>query len=129
MPMKILIVDDEPHILDVLLVLLNSQGFTTVTATNGQQALKKLKVAPYSVVITDLKMPIMDGVELIKKIRHLGFTLPIVVSAGHMDETLKPMLEKYNINAFLHKPYGIQAVLDTLHNIRSTHIIRDKIAV
>ncbi len=66
---KILIVDDDPDVCFVLKKLLERKGHEAVTSLNGLEALKCLERSPFDVVITDLIMPEMDGIELITKMR------------------------------------------------------------
>ncbi len=66
---KILIVDDDPDVCFVLKKLLERKGHEAVTSLNGLEALKCLERSPFDVVITDLIMPEMDGIELIMKMR------------------------------------------------------------
>ncbi len=61
---KVLIVDDEPHIIRVLRLSLSRRGYTVDIARNGEEALKKLENCTYDVVITDIQMPRMNGLEL-----------------------------------------------------------------
>ena len=66
---KILIVDDDPDICFILKKLLERKGHEAVTSLNGHEAMKCLELSPFDVVITDLIMPEMDGIELIMKMR------------------------------------------------------------
>ncbi len=66
---KILIVDDDPDIGFILKKLLERKGHEAVTSLNGNEAMKCLELNPFDVVITDLIMPEMDGIELIMKMR------------------------------------------------------------
>ncbi len=66
---KILIVDDDPDICFILKKFLERKGHETVTSLNGHEAMKCLELSPFDVVITDLLMPEMDGIELIMKMR------------------------------------------------------------
>lgn len=81
---KVLAVDDEPAILQVYITLLNFNGYKALKANNGQEAWKVIQTDIPEVVITDLAMPIMDGVELIEKIRSDSrlCEIPIVVISG-----------------------------------------------
>jgi len=69
---EILIVDDEPRLLRVLRLGLPEHGFNVLTASNGQEALKFLFDKKIDVIVTDIRMPVMDGVELIYEMERLG---------------------------------------------------------
>ena len=80
---KILVVDDEPLICDLLHDALRSKGYTVVTASNGQEALDMLRRNIIAAVITDVKMPKMSGVVLLKRIRELFPSIPVVVITAY----------------------------------------------
>jgi two-component system response regulator PilR (NtrC family) len=67
MPAKILIVDDEKVIRESLELFLREEGYKAESAADGEEAINKIKASDYDVVITDLKMPKLDGIELMKK--------------------------------------------------------------
>jgi two-component system NtrC family sensor kinase len=68
-PLRVLSVDDEPVILDLVVDALGREGHTIDTASSGREALVKLEKAPYDVIVLDLKMPDMDGKQLFHEIR------------------------------------------------------------
>jgi two-component system, OmpR family, KDP operon response regulator KdpE len=75
---RVLVVDDEPQITRVLKTVLSSQGYQVRTAAEGESALTNFKEWSPELVITDLYMPHMDGVELCRRIREVS-TVPIIV--------------------------------------------------
>ena len=91
--MSILIVEDNPVNARLLSLMLQEQGYQTVTAENGKDALKKIsEIADVQLIITDYLMPEMDGLEFIVKVRALPTFnhAPILVSSAHGDlETVK----------------------------------------
>ncbi|MCD6562134.1 MAG: diguanylate cyclase [Deltaproteobacteria bacterium] len=103
-----LIVDDEEPIRDALSGMLKHIGFQVDSASNGMDALKKLKEHTYTFVVTDICMPEMDGLELILKIKEAKIDVCIIAMTGYFREY------KYNdvINAgatdFINKPFGIE---------------------
>ena len=68
---NILVVDDEESVLSALASILSAEGYQTSTATNGVEALEQIKDKAFDLVFTDLKMPEMDGLELIKEVSQL----------------------------------------------------------
>jgi DNA-binding NtrC family response regulator len=68
---KILIIDDEPDIVEVLVARLEAMGFYAVGYTKARKALDELKKDTFSVLITDLKMPEMDGMEVLKEAKKI----------------------------------------------------------
>ena len=83
-PRRILIVDDERLAAEALAEYLESKGYRTATCANGLEALDFLSREHCDVVITDVRMPVMGGDELIRRIRPSWPTLPIIVVTGHV---------------------------------------------
>ena len=113
---RLLLVDDEPIILELLQRQLDLRGFTTKIATSGHEALDTLSSFPIDIVVTDIKMPGMDGMELLKNVRKNYPDQEIIMVTGHgdMDTALEAMrLGAYN---FLTKPVGVSELVATLDN-------------
>ena len=85
---RVLVVDDEPQITRVLKTVLNSQGYDVRTAADGESALAGFKEWSPELVITDLYMPHMDGVELCRRIREVS-SVPIIVLSVKGEERTK----------------------------------------
>ena len=104
--MKILICEDEEIMLTALEFRLQRQGFEVVLAENGKQALEKVKTETPDLIVADIMMPHISGLELIDHIRKdMGSSLPIIViSALEHDETV---LEAFRLGAsdFITKPF------------------------
>ena len=73
----ILVVDDEPKICSFIEVLLRREGYRVDSALSADQAIEKVKQTEYQLVITDLKMPGMDGFQLVKQLREINYDLPL----------------------------------------------------
>ncbi len=82
---RILLVDDNKFGLLARKALLEEQGYKVTTAMEGLEALERFTETPYDIVITDYKMPRMNGLELIGHIRQLAPTTPIVLISGYAD--------------------------------------------
>lgn len=108
----ILVVDDEPAILDLLTTLLSDEGYQVLSAVDGAAALEGLKREAVDVVITDGMMPRLDGEALIRAMRARPETreVPVIfVSAA-----VTPLLEGLEPWWFLPKPFDLEVVLDTV---------------
>lgn len=79
----ILIVDDEKNYPLILSSVLEDEGFETLTANSGQAALETLKSSAVDLVLTDMKMPVMDGIQLLEKIKDKDPDLPIIMMTAH----------------------------------------------
>ena len=108
--MRILVVDDEAQITRVLRAALQSHGYEVSTAHNGVEALTLYLESPPDLVITDLSMPEMDGVELTREIRQRAST-PIIVVSVRNQESVKIQALDEGADDYITKPFGIQELL------------------
>ncbi|NNF99087.1 MAG: sigma-54-dependent Fis family transcriptional regulator [Desulfobacteraceae bacterium] len=79
----ILIVDDEKNYPLILSAVLDEEGFETLTANSGQEALERLNDSDIDLVLTDMKMPVMDGIELLEHIKKKDAELPVIMMTAH----------------------------------------------
>ena len=79
---RILVIDDEPTALEVLRRILEVEGYKVVTAINGQDGLEQFKETPCDLVITDMVMPIKDGLQTILDLRKVEPNLPVIAVSG-----------------------------------------------
>ncbi len=102
---RILAVDDEPVVLDSFRKILVLAGFSVDTVESGPEALTLLRAHPYDFLFTDLKMPVMDGVEVVKAARHLRPDLDVVVITGY--GTIETAVETMQFGAvdYVQKPF------------------------
>jgi two-component system, NtrC family, response regulator len=89
----ILIVDDEKNYPLILSAVLEEEGFETLTANSGQEALNTLSHADVDLVLTDMKMPAMDGIELLEHIKRKDWELPVIMMTAHgtVDKAVEAM--------------------------------------
>lgn len=118
-PMKrlILVVDDEPVIQRVIDIILQLSGFDCHTAANGHQALEKLQSNPYEIVITDVNMPGMDGMELLKEVRRNYPNTDVLVISGFLEAEDGAALLQAGASDFLAKPFNAYELTDKITRI------------
>jgi len=109
-PAKILIVDDEVQIIRVLSMACTAQGYRMKSASDGESALNVLKIWPVDLVITDLSMPNMDGVELCRAIRDQS-NVPILVLSVRNNEKTKVEALDAGADDYVTKPFHIDELL------------------
>jgi two-component system KDP operon response regulator KdpE len=107
---RVLVVDDEPQITRVLRTVLTSQGYHVNTVADGQSALASLATWRPNVVLTDLAMPHMDGIELCRRIRAVS-TVPILVLSVKGGESAKVEALDAGADDYLTKPFGTDELL------------------
>ncbi len=122
----ILVVDDERSIQESLTMILEYEKYSVECASSGPEALEKVKGNGYSVVLLDVKMPGMDGLEVLDAIRQINPDLPVVMISGH--GTIETAVEATKRGAFdfLQKPLDRDKILVTVRNsIERTLLVRD----
>jgi two-component system KDP operon response regulator KdpE len=107
---RVLVVDDEPQITRVLRTVLSSQGYQVRTAAEGEAALTNFTEWRPELVITDLYMPHMDGVELCRRIRAVS-NVPIIVLSVKGEERSKVEALDSGADDYVTKPFGIDELL------------------
>jgi PAS domain S-box-containing protein len=115
MEKKLLVVDDEEGIRKVLSISLSDIGYEVITAENGEQALELFRQETPPIVLTDIKMPGMDGIELLQKIKHENPDTEVIMITGHGDMDLAIKSLKYQAIDFVTKPINDE-VLDIALN-------------
>lgn len=109
--LKILIVDDERYICDLLTDLLKEQAREIESAADGEEALKKLSLKHFNVVVTDVKMPRMDGFTLLKNVKQAHpDTAVVVITAYSQDYSIREALA-LGAEEYLPKPFRSEEVL------------------
>ena len=109
-PFRVLVVDDEPQIRRVLRLALDSQGFDLRVAADGESALDTLRDWPPDLVVTDLSMPGVDGLELCRRIRQTS-AVPIIVLSVKGEERTKVAALDAGADDYVTKPFGMDELL------------------
>ncbi len=116
MTQKILIVDDEPSIREALSGILIDEGFVPVNAETAEQAINILSVEEIDLVLLDIWMPGMDGVEALKQIKKIHPELPVIMISGH--GTIETAVQATKIGAydFFEKPLSYDRIILAINN-------------
>ncbi|MFH1625841.1 MAG: response regulator [Pseudomonadota bacterium] len=124
---RVLIVDDEKSSLDVLEEFLGNVGFSVLTASNGLQAIKSIKAEDLDIVLTDLKMPGADGIEVLKAAKQVNPNIRVVIITGYasLETTLQAIKE--GAYDYITKPFKLEEVAVVLRNVaEKVRLERDK---
>jgi len=113
---SVLIVDDEPSILQSLGGLLTDEGFEVVSATNGYEALKIIDAESPDLVLLDIWMPGIDGIETLKEIKKSHPFLPVIIISGHGTIETAVRATKLGAYNFIEKPLSIDKIIVTINN-------------
>jgi two-component system KDP operon response regulator KdpE len=112
----VLVVDDDPHLLKILKIALQANGYTVTTAPDGQSALLAATQHPLAVIILDLGLPDIDGVEVIRRLRSWTSTPVIVLSARHGSDDKVHALDA-GADDYITKPFGLEELLARLRAV------------
>ena len=103
---NILVVDDEPQITRVLKTTLSSQGYGIRTASDGEEALQAMSEWPPDLIVTDLRMPHMDGLELCREVRKTS-QVPIIVLSVKGEDSIKVQALDAGADDYVTKPFSM----------------------
>ncbi len=115
--MKILLVEDEKDISNALCRILTSAKYDVEAAYDGEQGLELIKSHPYDIIITDIMMPKMDGIELIKAVRAMGNNSPILVLTAKSETDDKVKGLDAGADDYLTKPFSLKEFLARIRSL------------
>jgi excisionase family DNA binding protein len=108
---RVLVVDDEASIRDLLSKTLALAEYDVDLAPDGRAALERLRIAGYDLLITDLKMPGIDGLTVIREARRMKSDLPVVIITGYSTEASAIEAVNLGVSGYLTKPFRVPRVL------------------
>lgn len=122
MAKSILVIDDDELILKTLKRLLTKEGYKITVALNGAKAFSEITQRNFDLIISDIKMPEMDGVEALKKIRaHLILNnrklIPEIIITGYAKEKIYQDALALKAAAYIEKPFDMQPLLEAISNL------------
>jgi DNA-binding NtrC family response regulator len=123
---RILVIDDDEIARDVVVSLLAKEGFSVDSARDGLEGISAVKRSEYHLVITDLKMPGADGIEVLKSVRSLSPSSSVVILTAY--GTLDNALEAMRLGAYdyITKPFKLQELLIVVENAMNRTILREE---
>ncbi len=114
---SILVVDDNKDFADVFCDILKSNKYNAESCYGGEQALKKIKEAPVDIMFIDIRMPGMDGIETLKRIKKIFPETRVIMMTGYsVDEMVHKALEE-DASDIIYKPFEIDKVLSLISQI------------
>jgi PAS domain S-box-containing protein len=122
-----LLIDDEPDILRVLSISLKADGYDVVSAQNGPEGIAAFEKEKPDIVITDIKMPGMDGIEVLKKIKGLNADTEVIIITGHGDIENAIEALKHGASDYINKPIRDEALAIALGRAREKFDIRQQL--
>jgi PAS domain S-box-containing protein len=116
-PARVLVVDDDPSVREFLCFLLEQQGYEVTQAGTGREAIALVKASPVDLLVTDLVMPEIEGLETIQTLRKLQPELLIIAISGYQDGRFLTIASKLGSSATLAKPFSPREFLETVKSV------------
>ncbi len=116
-PHRLLLVDDETDFIAALAERLELRGYGTLTADTGQQALDLLAHEAVDVVVIDMMMPGLSGLQTLERIRQTWPSLPVLLLSGNANQTDADEVLRHGKTAVLVKPVELKVLLEALHTL------------
>lgn len=118
---KVLVVDDEVHILHVLSLKIGRAGYHVVQARDGREALEAAQVERPDLILTDLQMPYLSGIEFCQRLRQIPATasIPAILLTARGHELDQQTLDSAGVHQCIDKPFSPQAILDLVERMLS----------
>lgn len=120
---RILVVDDEPRICHLILEVLVQEGYTVDVSFSGTDALQMIKKYNYHLLITDIEMPGIDGLELIQKVKKQNSDIRAIVITGNSIADVVTWSLRYGIDNHVKKPFNIIELKKVVKQTLCTHKI------
>jgi CheY-like chemotaxis protein len=117
-PCRVLVIDDEPLVRSHVRRLLERHGFSVEDAAGGNAGLETIRRALPDVVLIDMMMPDLDGVEVVRRLRASGVNVPIVLCSGNLDAARERGLDPASVQGMLQKPFDRDELLEAIDRAR-----------
>jgi len=116
---RVLVVDDQEDIRFLLESILLDKGFQVDMARDGGEAWSLLNrpSSRYDLIITDNKMPVLTGIELVRKVREIHYPVRIIALSGNLTPATSGDFQRLNVDRILHKPCPINVILSTVDSV------------
>lgn len=115
--MKILISDDDRDMLNLLRFILSGEGYEIETASNGEEAIKKISQNEYELMLLDYDLRDMTGFDVIKYMKDHNISSKIIMISGHSKNELRPQTIELGVDKLMSKPFEVQALLENVNSM------------
>ena len=127
-PCGVLIADDDPDFLNNLKTILENEGYAVHVAKDGEEALAQIQIKPVDVMILDLRMPVMNGLDTYRKIKTMGKCVPTIILTAYRSQEAESvtMLESLSVYGVLNKPFDTSKLFAALDDICGDRCVQKK---
>jgi len=113
---NLLIVDDDPEMRNLLSEELQDEGYRVTVAKNGLDVLSEIPFTSYDMIITDWKLPLRDGIQILKSVQEIHPGLPVILITAFGDAKVQKMVEKAG-GVYLQKPFSMEAFKNMVQSL------------
>jgi two-component system response regulator (stage 0 sporulation protein F) len=124
-----MVIDDQPGVRRLICEALKQVGYSLCVATEGREALEKIASEAPDLVILDIKMPGMSGVEFLKELRRRSIVTPVIIITAYNELDLVEQASQYDAHYFLQKPFDIQQLYRLVHRVLHSGYCQVQVAV
>ncbi|HME55316.1 MAG TPA: response regulator [Candidatus Lokiarchaeia archaeon] len=116
-----MIVDDDEGMFETMLDILSEMNFNVTVANDGYKAIELIKEGTFDAILMDIKMPGIDGIEVLKRIKHIKSSAKIILMTAYATENNALDAQKEGASALLYKPIDFDKLEETLGALETTH--------
>jgi two-component system nitrogen regulation response regulator NtrX len=127
MPYRVLVVDDETGIREAIRMTLEYEGYRVDEARSGQEGIDKATKVPYDAILLDIKMPVLDGIEVLENLKQQRVPTPVIMVSGHGDIQTAVECTKRGAFDFLEKPLNRDKLLLSVRNAVRTQKLEEEV--
>ena len=127
MPYRVLVVDDETAIREAIRMTLEYEGYRIDEARSGQEGIDKATKVPYDAILLDIKMPVLDGIEVLENLKQQKVPSPVIMVSGHGDIQTAVECTKRGAFDFLEKPLNRDKLLLSVRNAVRTQKLEEEV--
>lgn len=115
MQKKVLIIEDDINIAKLIKEIVERKGNSAIIANDGEEACNVLNTTRFDLIVTDLKMPKVDGMSLIKMVRENDKDIPIIIITAYGSDSNIALAKSYGVSKILSKPCSIMEISEAIH--------------
>ncbi|HEY8134338.1 MAG TPA: response regulator, partial [Thermoanaerobaculia bacterium] len=127
MPYRVLVVDDETAIREAIRMTLEYEGYRVDEARSGEDGIDKATKVPYDAILLDIKMPVLDGIEVLENLKQQKVPSPVIMVSGHGDIQTAVECTKRGAFDFLEKPLNRDKLLLSVRNAVRTQKLEEEV--
>ena len=118
----ILIAEDDSMMLKIVQMFLKKDEYVIISSVDGRDALEKFEIHNPDLIITDIMLPYLSGLEIVGKVKQSQNPIPVIVSSSMCQDTVMEEAKRLGADVFLQKPYDINQLLTSVSNIAKQKI-------